>query len=477
MYPVFELLLDISTTLKIMDVTGFMSFCPHDLKYDVFRDLVIKIAKDAPKIEELVLLDNTEELNEVECSLDRTLLEEFGKLKQLRVLVVHEPLCFNADELQKLGQGLPSLRFLDINLLFNSQLPTTEQLLSLSHLRVFLFSLDADLTRSLQFASCCVDHLPNLQAVYELASEFGSHQEFEFSDEAANPGTSNLTHLSVFSSYNFRNCIDVKFPRVTHLKIECIGDFPEQNLQPLLKFKRVKSLQLNIGYSKAMLDFSLMFFKCYGMKLVELSVECRLTNVFFTLEQISEDCPKLEKLKLWCREINKCESQKMDNLFPLFPNLKELELHLTDEISNNGYKGILSKILQSPRLEKVKLIGSTKDSKDLYAAISKVDSGLILGQLKTLIIDMNCFNMASLNQIFFKYYIELIKVAKVFLKKLNSVKFSLNCFEDYATVARSLARGRVNEGTFFVNYDFSNELFVDWFVDEELICILDECEN
>ncbi|CAB3385696.1 Hypothetical predicted protein [Cloeon dipterum] len=121
-------------------------------------------------IEELVLLDNTEELKNVECSMDRALLEEFGKLKQLRALVViHEALC-NADELQKLGQNELVKRWKKPFKLGNAASGRKSPLLSLSpEPAVLLFELrNATLAATFHihpksFSSnhkCCPDCLP-----------------------------------------------------------------------------------------------------------------------------------------------------------------------------------------------------------------------------------------------------------------------------------------------------------------------------
>ncbi|CAB3366778.1 Hypothetical predicted protein [Cloeon dipterum] len=144
----------------------------------------------------------------------------------------------------------------------------------------------------------------------------------------------------------------------------------------------------------------------------------------------------------------------------------------------------LTNILSAPHLQKVTFVGDYFNVKDLQMLKSSVIEKKVLRKLKSLIIQMKINSWSRLTDVeHFKELMELIKCAAGSLPQLTHLKFYLNYRpSEYSIVARSLRDGKTDTGelpdvsAFFRNMqndDIAEDSF-SWYVDEELISILDD---
>ncbi|CAB3369666.1 Hypothetical predicted protein [Cloeon dipterum] len=470
--------------LKVVNLNGYLSNCPAQLKYQYFKTVVRRASEIAPNIEELILTSKQLDCNAyLDISMDSEFLQALSKFSRLHLLQI-EDVCYidGLDDLFQLLEHLQELQYLSVcfpngfaEINFEEQNIAEKMKKSMSNLKVFRYG-----SATYHLRRVCMDHLPNLQVIEDFASDFSLMQDFvAFAQDPISHGTSNLRHLLV--DYSQQEAINQNYhltcPLVSHMAIfwweEWVSEHDCSKWKPLLKFTQIESLHF--------LDTPLRVLNCflsnYGSNLREISIRYGLdfTAQIISLKEIFAVCPNLEKLKCYTTMIERVP-------FTSFACLKEVNIEFmrTPESSDDG---LLSHILSAPGLTKVTLVGNFEGNsiKKLTSLISKKK---ILLQLESLTIEMRINNSDRLNimEERVKETMKLTKCATANLQKLSHVKFYLNFRRtEYSVLARSLRDGKIsNESmpdiTIFysdLNNNDDNKDRISWFVDEELISILD----
>ncbi|CAB3379989.1 Hypothetical predicted protein [Cloeon dipterum] len=457
--------------LHLVDLTGFISFCHPDKKFHTFQDVLLFRHLDLDPL-----------FHQKICFSDLLSSDMLGKMQRIRELQI-ELFSFKLDEvLNLIFSCRSSLVFVSVNLDLDASVPlppASELQEKLANLRIFLFRSPSK-ERVKQLKQLCVRHLPKLQAVQEFASEFCTGQGLPLPDpeESRNkkPPASNLLHLTIDLDTDLRDTKDIhlRFPHVTHLKVFQDKFFPVEvvsnKLDFLLNFCNVEHLDIRMSRPPTFNPILEELFKTYKMKIKTLSVvslspsikTCSISHIFY-------QCPNLEKLNFVSYQM------EVDELRPPINHLTELELLVT-HISKDR-SDLLSFILRSASLERVKLIGQTENVEDVDNVVCSIQGTRgILRNLKSLVIDMDCASIEQVNDDTFESYSELIKCVDECLKehRLENVQFFMNKLDEYTTLVRchlgTCDGPKIRSELFFSGADGEQ---IDWFVDTDLIAVLD----
>ncbi|CAB3385439.1 Hypothetical predicted protein [Cloeon dipterum] len=478
----------LSPHLDSVDLTGPISFCHPDERFQIFKSLLKDIFKVTHATIGKVLL-----FRHLDIDLlfhhriyfcDMIHLSMLFKMPRLRELRIELFACKLNDLMDLIYCCRSSLVFVSVNLDLDDNVslpPACELQEKLVNLRLFLFCSPSK-TGNEQLRELCVRNLPKLQVVREFASEFCNGEglplpdpeELKYQDEPA----SNLLHLIVDLDTNLPEAeeIHLRFPHVTHLKVlqNDVFSSEEVDLQTidfLLNFSKVEHLDLRLSRPSTFNRILERLFGTYESRIKTLSVvslspmikTCSISHIF-------QQFPNLEKLNF--------VSYRMDYDLsrPPINHLTELELLVT-HISKDR-SDLLSFILRPPTLERVKLIGQTENVEDVENVIRSIrDANGILRNLKSLVIDMNCASIGHVKKANFESYVELMYCAEKCLKdqNLENIQFFMNKLDEYSTLVRchtGTCDGRkIRSRVFFFG---ANRAWLFWFIDTDLISFLDQ---
>ncbi|XP_065335639.1 uncharacterized protein LOC135936669 [Cloeon dipterum] len=337
---------------------------------------------------------------------------------------------------------------------------------SMSNLKEFIYTARRNDTLRTE----CLMNLSNFHVLHEYAGLFRPKGDYDPSTpNEVVTGCSNLRHLMIDFDMDFpKKDMHLKNPHVRHIMMLWYthDGWEWKDVNYALKFSNIESLTF-LGFPPYVM---FCFIYTFGAKLNALNIQHddRTIEPFLNLSRMFTACPLLERLRLWL-VISDPEP------ITFYARLKEVELNFTFP---NGSRNEMVNILCAPDLEKVIL--SDPCLEDLQKLTSKVAKKEILQKLKTLVIDLDVDSLAlivSVEQ--FNGIVEFIKCAAACLSNLTCLKFYLNKRRsEYSSLAKSLRNGRTtNEEypdvtAFFFGANINNES-TSWFVDEELINILD----
>ncbi|CAB3376054.1 Hypothetical predicted protein [Cloeon dipterum] len=481
MFPALSLFLAMRPA-KI-DLTAFLTFCPMRLKCRYFTEVVIRISKKNPEVEELSLatLANRFFLTIDEVA-DAELLEALGKLTRLKSLRIEEIFEFRLVDVIDLCKNLPHLENLKIVLersmtdLELEELEIAEKMkTAMSKLKVFMFDTRGSNT---SLINLCAEHLPNLRVIGDFSDGFSTFDDCNtMADIACAPnGTSDLRHLLL--DFESIECCDeiqlAKFPLVRHLMLSI---WPENGIEDryleswLSQLSNLESLHIEFLVPPNVIR---RFLEKFGSSLRALYIlycieDPNETNLSFS--DIFALCPKLERLHLG--------GNILEDAAPLtsFSQLRELGLDMFREY-NNRIK--LSEILQAPFLEKITLFGDCLDFEDLKKTTGLIADKKILTGLRNLHVINYSQSFRDLDVEYFQEISAFIKCAVASIPGLNDVKFDVNgLFSGYSVLARSMRDGKTQNSDvpgitqFFAGQIIDGEL-LNLYVDEELIQVLDK---
>ncbi|CAB3382868.1 Hypothetical predicted protein [Cloeon dipterum] len=401
--------------LDSVNLTGLISFCHPDQKFHIFQEVLKTIFKVAYETIGKVLLmrhlDMDPLMHHKIYFCDLLQLKMMYKMKHLNELRIELFSCKLDEILDVIYCCRFSLVFVSVNIdLDDSGLPPHDWELQekLANLRIFLFRSPSKVGVE-QLNQLCVTYLPKLQVVQEFASEFCTGEDLPRPDpEETNQDThvSNLLHLTINLDTFLRGAdeIHLRFPYVTHLKVfQKDGLFSEEvdlrTVEFLLNFSNVEHLDIRLSRPSTFNLILEKLLEAYDRKIKTLCVvslspriqTCGISHIF-------QQCPNLEKLNFVSHQM------EVDRLQPRINHLTELELLVT-HISKNR-SDLLSFILRSVCLERVKLIGQTENPKDVENVICSIQgTKAILRNLRSLVIDMDCVSIRQVKEDTFKSFL------------------------------------------------------------------------
>ncbi|CAB3379088.1 Hypothetical predicted protein [Cloeon dipterum] len=456
--------------LKVIDLTGFFSYCLRENTFNYFGEVICSIAILAPNIEEIHVFGDGRANRIIEVFVrDETtqpILSSLIRLQQLRVLQI-EIFTFCLDDLMLLCTNVPSLQFLNVNLYLNSLPNVVEIHKALSNLRVFLYSpvvlACTDFTQTnVQFKKLILENLPNLQIFNCFVQSFTTNYVIQPTYSVRDPrysGFYKLQHLNLNHGLKWTLPMNFLFPSITHLALDwwdCEHAF-HMTKDPLTILRQLSSIQ-GLELKHFPRDLCCDLLHACSQNLLELHVE-QVVNLKF--KDVLSVCTKIEKLAYYCTP--------QEETINFFASLKEIKINL-DTISKVN-------ILSAPFLEKVTIFDWTLCEKNsLNWLLTNIEFEMIFKQLHTLVYNMDWKNLKDLDKRHFGTVCEIIKLADRKLPKLAAVQFSLNYYCDYLWLANSLIEERVavedirRIGPLFNT--LRNKDQVKWVVDHDLITIL-----
>ncbi|XP_065334449.1 uncharacterized protein LOC135935815 [Cloeon dipterum] len=290
----FEALVTPKTT--DIELDGLLTYCPVEFKKEMLTQVVRKIVNNAPDLESLILnerrlMTERESISFYAC-LQEDALREIGKLRHLKKLGI-KCCAIDLSDLLRLCKKLPALEHLDVYLTeHNLDYAPADRVTfreSFGNLKVFLFTQFTSGVFLTKLSKYCLETLPKLEIVQSRVN--GHCFTVEMSGDINIPfGSSPLTHLSTRPQ---DENVHLRFPNVTHLKVNLAGEaYPKPALlDALTKFPCIEFLHVRYFSSLYVLERLL---DAYGASLTSLE----LSESFCTIKlgTIFEKCPKLEKL-------------------------------------------------------------------------------------------------------------------------------------------------------------------------------------
>ncbi|CAB3383824.1 Hypothetical predicted protein [Cloeon dipterum] len=228
--------------------------------------------------------------------LESKSIEAICKLEKLRILKISN-FVIQYQKLKSICKVLINLRSVNVRFISFDRDMEPEDLdadiedlkLSFSRLKEFLFSsLYSENPLIQTLATLCVQHLPQLEIVNDFAESVTFFSNLESTEGVKD---SDLCHLGVYPTHT--SDLSAVFPKVTHLKVLLLGDEPEENINSILHFSNIESLNFHSLPSVSVLD---RFFGAYGANLLTLILSCDWQSLSFS--SIFAACPKLQVLKL-----------------------------------------------------------------------------------------------------------------------------------------------------------------------------------
>ncbi|CAB3376068.1 Hypothetical predicted protein [Cloeon dipterum] len=487
MVPALRIYLATTRPRKV-NLTAFLSFCPKRLKYQYLKMSVEKISEVAADIEELSLVHTDRNDPDFSHTADGELLQALRRFKRLKVLRIEEICRINMIDLNELCQNLPDLEYLHVHITddvdqFDFEGLYIAEILksAIPKLQVFLFDTTGQESAMNALTKCCAENLPNLRVIQDFSSRFSSFEDYESSNEiTCTSGSSNLRHLTVkFDFVESCDHLPSAFPLITHLKILWRPNVnaEEYNLTALLQLTHLENLE----FSNVPKDIFHLFVEKFGLNLLEISInydndvgdEWVELSTGYSLSHLLASCPKLERLEF--------RANFKEDLEPItFPsNFKEIKMMFMSLYDNEHLR--LTDILRAPNLEKITFYDCYFDIEDLRSAITFIREKKMLSKLKelhfALFTTVNTFNSDCFKEI--AAFIKCVAASLPDIQVISLDIFYLNGFIGYAPLARSMDIGRVtNDEIFFITEFFQTQIvssgFVESFVDEELIAILED---
>ncbi|CAB3379723.1 Hypothetical predicted protein [Cloeon dipterum] len=432
MAPALALLLEVESDLKVLDLTGIVSFSPADERFEHLEVAIIEVSERATNLLSLSILQ--EEFLRVaqEEILSREYIEAFGKMEHLQVLRI-EDFDIHLQDLMELCRKLRDLRFISVNIYEEEfKIPTKGELQkSFQLLKAFFFQTNACMHKIFEFKNLCATQLPNLQVIKDFASDFCCQSEYQYAPHKKEGR--NLRHLELNFQYEKpEEGLHELFPYVTHLMIEGPNSFSDDEFQiesdnewqiePLLHFSEIESLKLSFVPP----EIALQLVTTYKMKLHSLYLGNSICPKDFesTLDGIFNICPKLERVGLVNIE---GPAFQLNNL----TLLKEVMLK---------YEAVFD-ILIAPNLEKVTLMGQVVNEDDLMRLTGLISKKEALRKLETLVVRMQCLSITEVEQPFFLALADFIKTAARVLPTLSDLQLRVNHMCNYVILAESMKHG------------------------------------
>ncbi|CAB3384248.1 Hypothetical predicted protein [Cloeon dipterum] len=303
MLPAFKQVLHANIT--VLDLTGFVSFFPKLQSVALTRATIFRISDFAPNLEKLIIKRDRalrEDPHNNYLSSDEEVLDALCQLKNLIVLQM-EVLAFDMPDLLTLGKQLPKLKYLSTNLTKKIAMNSIQKLKlrkCFKQLKVFLFCSNADREKRQALRRLIIKSLKQIQVVENFSSQLCATNDWFILPELDTPGGSDLRHLTLDYDIGPEPAdLHLKYPRVTHLKIDWseFGMYENNMLQlnSLLQFSNIESLEFTYGMPIPIVNYLITK---YGPNLLALYVEdsCPLTDLKFNY--VFNSCPMLEKLCL-----------------------------------------------------------------------------------------------------------------------------------------------------------------------------------
>ncbi|CAB3386404.1 Hypothetical predicted protein [Cloeon dipterum] len=443
MAPAFQDLL--SRNLKAIDLTGLMTFCHEDQKYNAFKMVIFRIFLYAENIEAVQIFSE----GDAECykfphiTVDEPLvLDALKSLKHLRELQI-TIFTFNLKDVMALCRpsktGYSNLEYINVNLKVEELPEKNELRFKLGNLKVFQCEnlLDHDLEKFAEF----------------ITNPFFTNHEIVKS--SLHP---DLQHLSIDKRIKWQNDFGKYLDSVKHLKIDFEGwEVPKC----LINEKQVWNL-VSLSLQNGTYDALLKMLKSYGPNLRELHAvidknDTSTSTVSFP--SIFNKCPKLEKIYVISQKYKK-ERKPIS----FFAKIIEMKIDSKALMKSN--------ILEAPELKKLELLIHEESSiigKHWFSS-----DKWILQNLEHMTIDMRWFRAQQVNEEHFKEIALLIKAVLHPLPRICVIKLMLNDRCNYLKLAVALRNPSI-----VTDQEFQKLLFMDVSVrslfflrDELLICIL-----
>ncbi|CAB3385509.1 Hypothetical predicted protein [Cloeon dipterum] len=425
---------------KRIELSGFMSFCPEDLRVEKFIKVLRIISDKAPNLTFLkIVMYSTVE--------DIAMLEPLFQLKNLHNLTLsYCPIHFS--RLKELCRNMKSLQEVDvrilyqcqpiINIIFETKSNDSDDLddfkSSFSNLKVFLFSVnqgEESLQDTKRFEEqlwrLCVRELPNLQVARRYADRdsfqnYGNMRMMDF--------PSNISDLRQLFTRPITLGLHLMFPNVTHIDIEFTENSEVREIHSMLKFTKIECLVLHYPPSKEIVD---MFLTTYGPNLNLLVINAKPDPITFKFKTIFSLCPKLRQLGLFNVGMNddwlKIQFFAELEYFDWQPPKKES--HETATLSN---------ILSAPKLQSFTMRNEFFKADDLRKVSTLIAEKKILGNLEqlhfdhssALEIDADYKSDPQFSQfaLFFPAFSEFMKNAIAFCANLNDVHVFINFYDE-----------------------------------------------
>ncbi|CAB3385429.1 Hypothetical predicted protein [Cloeon dipterum] len=250
MLPAFKQVLHTNTT--VLDLTGFVSFFPKLQRVALTRATIFRISDFAPNLKELIIKrdrDLREDPHNNYLSSDEEVLDALCQLKKLIVLQM-EVLAFDLPDLLTLGKQLPKLKYLSTNVTKKIEMNSVKELkMSFKQLKVFLFCSNADWEKRQALRRLIIKSLKQIQVVEDFSSQLCATKDWFILPELGTPGESDLRHLTLDYDLGPKPAdLHLKYPRVTHLKLEklcLVGRGTEEKID---SFAQLKELNLSLSF-------------------------------------------------------------------------------------------------------------------------------------------------------------------------------------------------------------------------------------
>ncbi|CAB3386412.1 Hypothetical predicted protein [Cloeon dipterum] len=346
MTPLFYGLL--TPRLKALDLTGYMTFCKDEKKFDSFRTAIFGIYFCAKNIKKLQILNDGDAFSQF--AIDELLRDTLKGFKNLRKLDI-DFFTFNLEDVMNICHKVPTLKYINSNFKFE-EIPSEQDLKKkLANLKGFQFKLVGQHDWK-ALIKRCMYYVRNLQVIGTPYIPFCTTYKI---DDWTPLRTSNLRYMGIDNSLDWENYFPIMYSYVQNLSIDW-NVWNEPSDYPLRKFEGIKTLTLlNIP-----VDSVIRLLIVHGIHLLELYVTVDASSLPpLTYSRIFELCPRLQKIYL--HDIHN-QSETIES----FANINELKLDL-DTLEN-------SNILNAPDLQKVQLIGvgrSTKSYDSLHLQVGR----------------------------------------------------------------------------------------------------------
>ncbi|CAB3375029.1 Hypothetical predicted protein [Cloeon dipterum] len=318
--------------------------------------------------------------------LEKSIWGEIAKLKNLKEILINTR-CITLADVTEMCTNMPQLQSINFSIDVKSDLPIDSE--------GFASKFSNTFARIEKFRFEPV-------GIKDVGNE-------RFMEELTNFSIKNLPQLVLVGSENFfidmsQSCIEMKkesklkelkmcaskleeaarnfdkFPSVTRLEILYPDEKDDPDDRPLSE-ELMKSLEkftklTVLGFDSLMSTVKMVnFLSVSGGKLEHLIFEYSNDNpMIIDLNLIRDMCPKLQILDLHMTDVVLCDSMAS------FTSLRELEIDFFS-VSRTVQ---LSKLLEPPNLQTVRLSGVQMTRKELKNTISSIEAKKILTQIKSL---------------------------------------------------------------------------------------------
>ncbi|XP_065349479.1 uncharacterized protein LOC135945608 [Cloeon dipterum] len=381
---------------------------------------VLEVLSTKAKNLELLKINVKRKVHALCPMLESKSIEAICKLVKLRILKISN-FVVQYQKLKSICKVLINLRSVNVRFISFERDMEPEDLdadiedlkLSFSRLKEFLFSsLCSENPLIQKLTTLCVQHLPQLEIVNDFAESVTYFSNLESTEGVKN---SDLRHLGVYPTHN--SDLSAVFPKVTHLKVLLMGDEPEENINSILHFSNIESLNFHSLPSVSVLD---RFFGAYGANLLTLILSCDWQSLSFS--RIFAACPKLQVLKLDDVVIS-------DDKEPIkeFAQLTELKWTLRKSDGLMPKSKVCNILSALPNLKKLSLSDWTDlEIDDLNKLTALIAGKKILGELTRLDLESKTeLEDGAIDVKLFRVFVDLIANAAAYLQNLAVFRLNL----------------------------------------------------